>query len=158
MSLLLAVIRLAAPPCQCRGLFLASVCLAGCRRWLDSQRRLAELEARPLASRGASPQPAVQQPAVSPGVGQDAGQGAADVVYDVEVITADCKVGAHMLDRVGALLCRRAQQGGRKTLQLSLFLRTVQRGVLYGHWPSAFVLEVICTEGARHHCLAPAVP
>ena len=79
-----------------------------------------------MPSRGASP---VQQPAASPG----AGEGAADVVYDVEVITADCKVGAPMLDREGALLCRRALQGGRKTLRSSMFLSTVQRGVLCGH-------------------------
>ena len=44
--------------------------------------------------------------------------GAGDVVYDVEVITADCKVGALALEREGASFCKRACQGGRKTMRL----------------------------------------
>ena len=89
----------------------ASVCLTGCRRWLDSQRRLAELEAQSVASRGASPQPAMQPP-------MDAKEGAADMVYDVEVITADCKVRALVLEREVAYLCKRVLQGGRMTMRL----------------------------------------
>lgn len=109
-----------------------SVCLTGCRRWLDSQRRLAELEAQSVASRGASPQPAMQQPVASPGPAQDAAnmtvkEGAADVVYDVEVITADCKVGAHVLEREVAPLCKTDQQGGTKPCSCCPYAQSVSR-------------------------------